>query len=396
LPYKILYAQHDANLSGSTISLGNVLATLDRKQFTPRVLLAQDGPAREYYQSLNVKVDVIPSKSFGTFPGPKPYTVSWLLNWRAFTPNPHLSSYLKSTHWDLLHINDKAFISAGLEGRNLHKPILWHLRSSYYPTSSRLNAKASCRTIRIIADKSIAISEDEIDGFEDFEPKEIIYNSVDMNEIDRAIASRDVTRRDLGLKDGDILVGQVSTTIGEVRGTWDFLHACGSIYRSLSHPGLKFINVAAIPDRVNYASGVIHPIDQAWQIAREENIDDRITFTGYRSDALNLMAAMDVVVVCNRHGVLGRMPFEAMACGRPLVVTAGHSGKSKVVIDRETALVVHPKDPDSIAAAVCELVNDANLRQTLATYGYEYAREHFDPVKNTTLIENIYRNMLGE
>lgn len=394
MPYLILFAHHDANMAGSTISLGNILAHLDRTQFTPRVLLAQDGPAREYFQALGVAVDVVPAVRFGTSPGPRPWKLSWLLNWRAFLPNPRLYNYLKTVSWDLLHINDKAFIAAGLAARKQKKPIVWYLRSSYFPTHSRLNARVSRDTIRSIADQVIAISEDEIDGFEDFAPLDIIHNSVDFEKINRAVTFREETRHELGLQSGDLLIGQVSTSIGEVRGTWDFLRACGRIYAKLGYPGLKFVVVAAIPERDQLRPHDLHPLDQAWQIAREENIADRLTFTGYRKDALNLMAAMDVVVVCNRHGVLGRMPFEAMACGRPLVATAGHSGKSRVVVDQETVLIVPPKDSDAIAAAVCKLIGDAELSRHLVEQGPLYAREHFDPEKNARLIEEIYQKLL--
>ena len=395
MTHTILFAHHDANLAGSTISLGNVLAHLNRAEFTPKVLLAQNGPAKAYYEAMNVKVDVVPAFRFGTFPGPRPWKVGWLLNWRAFVPNPRLSKYLQSSQWDMLHINDKAFISAGLAARGLKKPIIWHMRSSYFPTYSRLNAVVSRDIIRSIADHIVAISEDEIDGFEDLKNSEIIYNSVDFEKTTRAVAERAKTRHNLGLKDDDLLIGQVSTSIGEVRGTWDFLHACGRIYAALQKSAVKFMVVAAIPDRGKYRSNVPHPLDQARQIAHEENITDRLTFTGYRQDALELMAAMDIVVVCNRHGVLGRMPFEAMACGRPLVVTAGHSGKSQVVVDQETALIVPPKTPDAIAAAVCRLAGDEVLRQHLAEQGPIYARDNFDPLQNARRIENIYRKLLA-
>ncbi len=381
-------------MSGSTISLGNFLAHLDRTQYEPRVLLAQDGPAREFYQSMGIAVDVVAASRFGTCPGPRPYSLYWCLNWRAFFPNPRLSHYLKTVPWDLLHINDKAFISAGLAASRLQKPIVWHLRSSYFPTYSRLNAWASRHVIRSIADQVIAISEDEIDGFEDFEPKTIIHNSVDFEKVAQAVLLRDQTRRELGLSDNDLLIGQVSTSIGEVRGTWDFLHACGRVNAALQNPAVKFMVVAAIPDPAKHSSKGPHPLDQAWLIAREEKIADKVTFTGYRKDALNLMAAMDVVVVCNRHGVMGRMPFEAMACGRPLVVTAGHSGKSRVVIDRETALVVRPADPLAIANAIKDILRDQSLAKTLGQNGSTYARETFDPERNARLVEQIYRKLL--
>lgn len=395
MPSSILFAHHDGSLSGSGRSLRNLLASLDRSQFAPRVLLTQDGPVRDLYEDLGIPVDVVPAFRFGTFPGPQPYKLSWLLNWRAFLPNPALSRYLKEQDWDVLHINDKAAIAVGLAARSIHKPVVWHIRSSYFPTASRLNARISARAIRSIADHIIAISEDEVDGFEDFEPKTIIYNSVDFEKAARAAAMRENTRRALGLQENSLLVGQVSTSIGAVRGTWDFLRACGRVNAALQNPALRFMVVAAIPNRENFKPNEPHPLDVAWQIARDENIADQLTFTGFRQDALDLMAAMDVIVVCNRHGVLGRMPFEAMACGRPLVATAGHSGQSRVVVDGETALLVPPAEPGGIAAAVCRLLQEPALAERIAQQGLVYARNNFDPDKNTRKVEEIYKRLLA-
>jgi len=394
MPQKILFAHHDGSLSGSGRSLRNLLASLDRSQFAPRVLLTQDGPVRDLYGSLGIPVDVVPAFRFGTSPGPQPYTLSWLLNWRAFLPSPALSRYLKEQDWDLLHINDKAAIPVGLAARNMNKPVVWHVRSSYFPTASRLNARISARTIRSIADHIIVISEDEVDGFENFEPKTTIYNSVDFEKVARAAAMRENTRRALGLQENSLLVGQVSTSIGAVRGTWDFLRACGRVNAALQNPALRFMVVAAIPNRENFKPNEPHPLDVAWQIAREENIADQLTFTGFRQDALDLMTAMDVVVVCNRHGVLGRMPFEAMACGRPLVATAGHSGQSRVVVDGETALLAPPAEPGSIAAAVCKLLQQPLLAEKISRQGRLYAWENFDPDKNACKVEKVYEGLL--
>jgi glycosyltransferase involved in cell wall biosynthesis len=400
VPNKILFIHHDGNLSGSTISLGNLLANLDRDRYIPQVLLGSEGPAKKLYESLGIHVDTIPIRTFGTSPGSPWYKLSWWLNWRAFLPNKQLSNYLAETEWDLLHINDKALLGAGLCARKFSKPIVWHLRSSYYPTYSRLSATASRKTIQSIADHIIAISEDEIDGFEQSKNLTIIYNSVNFTEVSRAIKDRSKTRSEFGLTNDDILIGQVSTVIGEVRGTWDFLKACGTIRKSRNDLPLKFMIVAKIPQRDLSISrkwsirSQDHPEDLAWQLARDNKINDCLILTGYRKDALKIMAAMDVIVVCNRHGVLGRMPFEAMALGRPLVATSGHSGNSKVVLDQKTALVVSPRNSSEIAKAVSRIITDMDLARKISAQGSAYAREHFDPIKNTRFIEKVYRDLL--
>lgn len=396
---KVLFAHHDSSISGSGKSLRNLLANLDRCLFEPRVLLASEGPARELFEPLGIKVDVVPAFSFGTFPGPLPYKLSWLLNWRSYLPNLLLKKYFRSIEWDLLHINDKAFISAGLAAKKFNKPIVWHSRSSYFPTYSRLNAWASMRTIRSIANRIIAISEDEVDGFENFEKLDIIYNTVDFSEVDVAINAREDTRRKLGLSGKDILIGQVSTTIGAVRGTWDFLNACGEIKKALTTQNIKFIIVAKIPlltTGITLKKDDLDSLEKTKRLALKNKISEDLIMTGFQKDVLKLIAAMDVIVVCNRHGVLGRMPFEAMAVGCPPVVTAGHSGRSKIVIEKKTALIVPPLNPNAIANAVVEIIQNPSLSKNLSDNGRIYARMNFDPQKNARKIEQIYLELLSK
>jgi len=399
---KVIYAHHDGSITGSAISLRNLLAALDRKAFSPRVALFSDGPARRMYEELHIPVDVVTAQPFWTFPGSTWTELSFYINFLALLPNNSWKQYLIDHQPDILHVNDKSCLQAGATAGKLGIPVIWHLRSSYYPSKSKWHAAISARVIRKNANRLIAISEDETDGFQHSDRLNIIYNSVDLSVADEAMLLREKKRAELGLSSKDILIGQVSTTINEVRGTWDFLHACGLIGRKIGNLSLRYMIVAGIPERKKnsprylFTGKSVHPEDQVWQIAKEENITDRLTLTGFRKDVVNLMAAMDVVVVCNRHGVLGRMPFEAMSLGRPLVVTAGHSGQSRIVIDQETALVVPPATPAGIADAVCNILMDQSLAQAISNRGLTYARQHFDPLKNARLVEKVYRDLLKE
>jgi glycosyltransferase involved in cell wall biosynthesis len=65
-----------------------------------------------------------------------------------------------------------------------------------------------------------------------------------------------------------------------------------------------------------------------------------------------------------------------MAHGRP-VVASGVGGLLDLVVDGETGLLVPPRDPVALRAALEQLLGDADLRRRLGDAGRERVREHF-------------------
>jgi glycosyltransferase involved in cell wall biosynthesis len=330
---------------------------------------------------------MIPIRGMWTAPGPRFPTSDYFRNWLGLFHNSKLYDYLHDQRPSLIHINDKALLPAGMAAHRLGIPVIWHLRSTYAVSSSRLQAAISRQVIRRKADYLIPISEDEEDGFEDLPNRKIIHNSVDFEEIERALKQRSQTRVEMDINPQELVIGTVSTSLNEIRGTWDFIRAAGLLQTCLPDVRMRFIVVGNIPTPEIKA--------QAQLMARQAGIEDKVLLTGFRADALNIMAGMDIVVVCSRHGVLGRMPLEAMALGQPLVVTAGHSGRSRVVMDGQTALVVPTANPEAIANSVARLIQSLILRQQLGQQGRIYAREHFDPQKNAHRVMKVYDQLLA-
>ena len=60
--------------------------------------------------------------------------------------------------------------------------------------------------------------------------------------------------------------------------------------------------------------------------------------------------------------------FQALACGVP-VVTADTPAARELLVDEESALLVPPGDPESLAAAVRRLSGDAELAGRIARGG---------------------------
>lgn len=99
---------------------------------------------------------------------------------------------------------------------------------------------------------------------------------------------------------------------------------------------------------------------------------DRVRVVGYiDEEELPLWyAAATVFVFPSIYEGFGMPPLEAMACGTP-VVTSNTSSLPEVVGD--AGIMVDPHDAAALAAALAQLLNDADLRADLRTRGLQRA-----------------------
>ena len=101
------------------------------------------------------------------------------------------------------------------------------------------------------------------------------------------------------------------------------------------------------------------------------------------------------VVVCPSHregyGVAAR---EAMAHGRPVVATAV-GGLLDAVEDGVTGLLVPPRDPAALRAAIETLLADADLRRRLGSAARDAASERFSWEAATAETLRAYRTATG-
>ena len=94
-------------------------------------------------------------------------------------------------------------------------------------------------------------------------------------------------------------------------------------------------------------------------------------------DELDRLYARAAVVACPSHREgFGVACLEAMAHARPVVAT-GVGGLRDLVVDGETGIVVPPRDPAALRAALRRLLADPHLRLRLGAAGRERARERF-------------------
>jgi glycosyltransferase involved in cell wall biosynthesis len=121
---------------------------------------------------------------------------------------------------------------------------------------------------------------------------------------------------------------------------------------------------------------------------------DRVDFLGFRPDARAIMARVDVVVHTPAYEGFGLAVLEAMAAGRPVVVTDAPGGLSEIVSAEENGLVVPTGSPAALADALRRLVHDPVARQRLGERGAARFRTGFTAAHMAASVSRLYDEAL--
>jgi glycosyltransferase involved in cell wall biosynthesis len=131
------------------------------------------------------------------------------------------------------------------------------------------------------------------------------------------------------------------------------------------------------------------------KLIRKLGIGHRITFTGRieNSAFVKEYARASVAVVPSLYEGFGLPAGEAMACGLPVISTTG-GALPEVVGD--AGLLVSPADPDSLAEAVLELLDNPNRAREIGQAGYERVHRSFTWQKAAQKTVEAYRETIRD
>jgi glycosyltransferase involved in cell wall biosynthesis len=390
--YNILYFHQDALITGSLISLKNIVSTLDKQKFNPIVILPQKGPAQTRLEQDGIQVIIHPFNTFWTTPKPRCFSRDNLRQLIALIPNFKLRKLIKHLNPHLIHLNDKATINVGLSSIKLGIPVVQHSRSAFHITACKPNKMLCSSIIRNYADHIICISEDEEQGFEPAKNKSILFNSVDQNLALDAISKREQTRASLGISNTEFVIG-VAENLGVYKGLFEVIKLADTLLQKYPIV-LKFMLVGNISDQDDLSRFGIPLTSKQYveEFIQKNQYQQKVIVTGFRTDALNLIAAMDTVLIAKAHGVLGRQPLEAQSVGVPVVAINGHSKRSTIVQNGVTGFLVSKYD--ELAEKIELLINNNDMKLEMSKQGIAYAKTHFNPAKNGIKLEEIYYRLI--
>jgi len=120
-------------------------------------------------------------------------------------------------------------------------------------------------------------------------------------------------------------------------------------------------------------------------------LDRVVRLTGFRRDAVELLAAADVAVLSSRDEGLGTTILDAMLAGVPVAATAA-GGVTEVVRDGVDGLLAPVGDGRALGAAIQRVLADRALREALVRSARERVRQFsIDRTVDGTL--EVYRSL---
>ncbi len=128
-------------------------------------------------------------------------------------------------------------------------------------------------------------------------------------------------------------------------------------------------------------------------ISETPGADQFVTLLGHRTDVADLLAAADVMALPSLFEGTAGIALEAMAIGTPIVSTR-LEGMAGILEHERNSLIVEPRDPVAMAAAIKRVLDDMALAQRLADEARKDFLDRFTLERSADRMVEMYRSVL--
>jgi glycosyltransferase involved in cell wall biosynthesis len=260
-----------------------------------------------------------------------------------------------------------------------------HVLHGYYSPLKNWLLRRAERGLGLLSDRLITVSEqvkrDLVRYYvADAEKITVIPLGLDLEPFLASAGLRGKLRRELGMSNGEALVGIVGR-IFPIKNHRLFLDAAA--------------HVAAAVDSVRFlvvGDGVLRPAMEDY--ARALGIAHRVVFTGWRRDLPSIYPDLDVLVVSSNNEGTPVSAIEAMAAGCPVVATRV-GGLPDLIEDGETGCLVPPRDAAGLAASIVRVLRDRKMARSLGQAAQAIVARRFTVERLCRDVEDLYVALLA-
>jgi glycosyltransferase involved in cell wall biosynthesis len=373
-------------VSGPDESLLALLGRLVPLGIEPHVVLPADGPSVPRYRALGATVHFAPLTVLHRQLAPAEIARLPLQLGRGAVAVARIARQVQAS---LIHTNMEVVLDGALAAQALRIPHILHYRGNtlaepraVFAALTRLWLGLSTQVFCISHATAAAIF-----GAAGNPKVQVIYNPIEIAAFgaagagDAAAGAR--VRAELGAAPGQLLIG----TVGRIHPRKDvetFVRACAVVARARPQARFAVVGVAEMPVEEEYFARVR-------ALAGQVGVADRLCFAGARRDIPAVMAALDIFVLSSRHEGFGRVVGEALAAGRPVVVTDEGALPELIEGDR-CGLIARPGDADDFAAKISRLADDQVMRARLGENGKQRAQA-FDAGAIAARVAAVYESL---
>jgi glycosyltransferase involved in cell wall biosynthesis len=189
----------------------------------------------------------------------------------------------------------------------------------------------------------------------------MIDNGIALERFEKVVEAKNM-RNQLGFGEKTRIVGTIGS-LGIEKGHIYLLEAARHILNIVND--LKFLVVGDGPLR--------KPLEKK---SEELGIKKHVIFLGQRKDIPELLMAMDIFVLPSIKEGLPMALLEAMAAKRPVIATRV-GAIPKVIENKDTGVLVEPKDISGLRDAIINLLSDPGRMDLLAREGFRRVCTNF-------------------
>jgi glycosyltransferase involved in cell wall biosynthesis len=370
MPDVLLLCEY-ATLGGGERSM---LATLDgvrQAGFTPSVAAPPEGPLADALRARDVEV------------------LPWVLQDDTATRlsqdrlRSRLARLLRRRSPDLLHANSLSMgrLSGPVAAR-LQLPGIAHLRD-IINLSDQAAADLNCHT-RLLAVSRATRDYHAACGLA-ADKLHVLYNGVDLKHF-RPRPRTGYLHRQLGIPPDAPLIG----TIGQIslrKGQDVLVRAAVGLADRLAD--VHYVVVG----RRHSQKEESRKFEADLQAAAGGPLAGRLHFLGCRDDVAEILGELTLLVHPARQEPLSRVLLESAAAGVAVIATNVGGTREIFPPQSTSARLIPPDDPDTLAAAILELLGDEGLRSRLAAAARRRAEEAFDARRAAAALARHYREL---
>ena len=206
----------------------------------------------------------------------------------------------------------------------------------------------------------------------------VVHNGIDTDRFERLIQAE---------RDGDfpVLVGTVGH-LAPIKGHDVFVRAAALI--AARRRGVRFV---VIGEDKSVDGGYRRLLES---LVAELGLNDVVALSGWRDDMPAALSSLTLFVSAARSEPFGLAIVEAMAAGLPVVASASE-GAREIIEDGATGKLVPVDDPEALAQAIENLLDDPLERARLGRNALLAARERYSLARMASDTEQVYREVLA-
>jgi glycosyltransferase involved in cell wall biosynthesis len=207
---------------------------------------------------------------------------------------------------------------------------------------------------------------------------ELIYDGVDAERFQPSVLAAAAMRREFGFQEEDFLVLMVARQVPEKR--HDLLLRAAAEARAVL-PNLRIAFVGN-QGRAQYQRELA-------LLERELRVSDIVRWFPFQADIRRMEAAADTLVLCSEREALGTCVLEAMALGKPVIVSDGY-GPKEMVEPGVNGLHVTQGSAGALRDAIVALADDPECRAAMGAAARQEFLRRFTLDSHTARVAALF------